>query len=333
MKWSGEGGTSCESDGRAVKAVLAVVLSALLAACAADGRQTALERELQRTQVALNAATDADSLAAAAELSDWSTGEGHPKRFALLTRAAASAPDRPDLVWLEIEACHHVDACDPTRLVETLHRLDPENGAAWASLLDAASRRGDAVAMNRYLEAIASSKRFDIYWNESIAHLTAAVLKVGALDATTALTELIGTGAAFALPPYHNIAEGCSAPATNDVGRRDVCRSIATVMRNSDTYITEMVGIAIATRVWPQGSSEFTDAVGARRVMEYRMSIQAEASIDTDAGARSYLALLTTHRTEQEVVLAVIAEEGKSPDPPADWNARWRHNGDPTRPR
>src|SRR5579872_1957759 len=244
-----------KSDGKAQTAVLALVLSALIAACASDGRQTELARDLPRTQVALKAATDADSLAAAAELNVWSRTNSYPKRLALLTRAAASAPDRPDLLWLEIEACPRVDTCDPTHLAETLHRLDPENGAAWASLLDAASRRGDVVAVNRYLDAIAGSKRFDIYWNASIAHLTAAVLKVGTIDAATALTALIGTEAALSIPAYHDITQACGAPATKDVGRRNACRRIATVMRSGDTYLTEMVGIAIATRVWPRGSS------------------------------------------------------------------------------
>lgn len=202
------------------RAILASFLAALVAACASDGsgQQPALEGRLARTQAALAAAGDADSLAAAAELADWSS-TNQSRRFALLTRAATLAPDRAELVWLEIEACTHVKTCDSTPLAETLHRLDPDNGAAWASLLDAASKRADAVAINRYLDAIATSKRFDIYWNASIAHLTSAVLKVGTMDASTALTAVIGTEAAFALPAYHDISQACKAPATEDVIR------------------------------------------------------------------------------------------------------------------
>jgi len=311
-----------KSHDKTRKAVLAGFLAALVAACASDGRQAAFERNLARTQVALTAAGDADSLAAAAEFADWPR-TNDSRRLALLTRAATLAPDRADLVWLEIEACTHIDTCDPTPLAETLHRLDPGNGAAWASLLDAASKRGDAVAMNRYLGAIANSKQFDIYWNGSIAHLTGAVLKVGTMDASTALTALIGAEAAFAIPAYQDISQACKAPATEDVGRLKACRSIATVMRNGDTYLTEMVGIAIAKRVWPEGSPEFTDAVAARRLAQYRMRTEgtiAVTSLHTNAEALDYLELLTTHRAEQEVALAVITGAGKSPSPPADWN-------------
>lgn len=313
---------------KVLRTTLPVVLTALIAACVSDVQQSALERDLPRTQVALNAATDADSLAAAAELNDWPTSNSYPKRFALLARAAAAAPDRPDLVWLEIEACPHVDTCDPARLAETLHRLDPGNGAAWASLLDASSKRGDVTATNRYLTAIAESKRFDIYWNGSISHLTHAVLRVGTMDAATAMTALIGTEAAFPMPAYEDISKACQAPATKDIGRLSACRSIATVMRNGDTYLTEMIGIAIATRVWPGGSSEFAGAVAAQRVAEYRMSTQAAlTSFNSNADAVRYLKLLTTQRTEQELALAVITAARQDPNPPADWkesSARWR---------
>lgn len=281
----------------------------MVAACASEGsgQQAAFEGTLLRTQTALAAAGDADSLAAAAELTDWSrTNES--RRFALLTRAATLAPDRADLVWLEIEACRRINTCDSTPFVATLHRLDPDNGAAWASLLDAASERGDAVAINRYLGAIADSKRFDIYWNASIAHLTAAVLKVGTMDASTALTTLIGTEAALALPPYKNISQACKAPATEDARRLNSCRSIATVMRSGDTYLTEMMGIAIAKQVWPESSAEFMDAVAARRLAEYRM--RSVTSPHTNAEALEYLKLLTTHRAEQEAGLAVITGGG-----------------------
>jgi hypothetical protein len=188
-------------------------------------------------------------------------------------------------------------------------------------LLNAASKRGDAVAINRYLGAIANSKRFDIYWNASIAHLTAAVLKAGTMDASAALTAMMGTEAAFAIPAYQDITHACKAPATEDVGRLNTCRSIATVLRSGDTYITEMIGIAIARQVWPDRSAEFMDAVAARRLAQYRMRMAGTttlASLRTNAEALDYLRLLAAHRAEQEVALAVITGAGKNPNPPAD---------------
>jgi hypothetical protein len=93
-------------------------------------------------------------------------------------------------------------------------------------------------------------------------------------------------------------------------------------MRNGDTYITEMVGIAIAKRVWPETSAEYAEAVEARRLGQYRMRMEGKITLTAlrrDAGAVAYLQLIGTHRSEQEVALAVIANAEKNPTPPPDW--------------
>jgi hypothetical protein len=164
--------------------LLAGLLASLVVACTSDDaqRQTGVEWQVPRTVAALKVQGDADSLAAAAEL----TSKSDAQRLTLFTRAVALAPDRSDLVWLQLEACGRVESCDPTAIAATLHRLDPDNGAAWAPLLDRAIRDGDADATNGSLSAIASSKRFDIYWNQSIAYLSTAVVNVHTMDLSTA---------------------------------------------------------------------------------------------------------------------------------------------------
>jgi hypothetical protein len=37
-------------------------------------------------------------------------------------------------------------------------------------------------------------------------------------------------------------------------------------MRGGDTYLTEMIGVAISKRAWPEGGAEYVEAVGAIRV-------------------------------------------------------------------
>jgi hypothetical protein len=300
--------------------ILVGLLCSVAAACASDSsrQQAAFEGRTPRTVVALEARGDADSLAAAAEL----TSKSDAQRLALFTRAATLAPDRAELAWLRLEECERIEACDPTALAATLHRLDSDNGAAWAPLLDRAIRDGDAIATGKYLSAVGSSKRFDIYWNPSIAHLSRALVNVRTTDLSTALTAIIGTEATLAIPAYQNLSKACKPPALEESDRINVCRRIAEVMRSGDTYITEMIGVAIAKRVWPEGSPEYTDAVVARRVAQYRMNTQVAiplTSLRTAAEAQEYLSLLATHRSEQEVALAVITGAGKSADPPADW--------------
>lgn len=304
-------------------ALIAGLSFLLLAACASDGsrQQSSFERKLSRTLETLQAKNDADSVAAAAELAEWPK-DNDAQRLALLTMAVALAPDRVDLVWLQLEACGRVDSCDPVPIATRLHSLDMDNGAAWGLLLSRATKAGDAIAVSRYLSALASAKRFDIYWNSSIAHISAAVSDGHAKDMPTALTAVIGAEAALAIPAYQDLSQACKPPALLEPGRTETCKKISEVLRQGDTYITEMIGIAIAKRVWPEDSSEYLSAVAARHLAQYRMHTMGSilpASFRTDAVARQYITLLATHRTEQEVAIAVITAAGKSPDPPPNW--------------
>jgi hypothetical protein len=91
-----------------------VSLAALLCVgCAANEarQQAAYARDIQRTMTALIAAGDADSLAAASVMAGWKKDSA--ERLTLIARAVASAPDRPDLVWLNLQLCSAVESCDP----------------------------------------------------------------------------------------------------------------------------------------------------------------------------------------------------------------------------
>jgi hypothetical protein len=284
-------------------------------------QQTAFEKNLPRALAALNAAGDADSLAMAAEFSD--TGkEGQAPRLALLARAAALAPDRADLVWLEIEACSHTDDCDATPFAQTLTKLDPDNGAAWAPLIDRATKLKNVEALRRYLAAMGESKRFDIYWTTSIAHLTHALLKVKVYDARTALIGVIGVEAATAMPAFKNILNACKGAALLDADRFKACQGIASALRNGDTFITEMLGAGLAKRIWPEGSAQYNDAVRARRVALYRLDSLRHigwANLDHNRDANEYLKLAGGHASEQEMDEEILTRAGKSTVPPDDW--------------
>ena len=125
--------------------------------CATDGvrQQAAYDRKIQRTEQLLIAAGDADSLAAAAMLSVGPTFDP-AQRLSLSARAVSKAPDRPDLVWLNLRLCTQVDTCNPEPLEAQLHALDPDNGAAWFDSIGRAGRRNDVVAVRKDLAAIAT---------------------------------------------------------------------------------------------------------------------------------------------------------------------------------
>ena len=294
--------------------------------CATDGarQQAAYDRKIQRTEQLLIAAGDADSLAAAAMLSMGPT-VNPVQRLTLIARAVSKAPDRPDLVWLNVRLCTRVDTCDPEPLEAQLRALDPDNGAAWFDSIARAGSRNDAVAVRKDLSAIANSRRFDMYWNATIVHSTNAILRTHTMDLPTALVATIGMASATTVPAYQTIMKACKGDQLLDPDVLSACRRVSAVMRAGDTYLTEMVGIAIAKRAWPDGSPTYVDAISARRVAHYRMDADGKLSLHrflSSEYAAKRLQLMTEEKTEQEVTLAEILNARWSPNPPSDYTDR-----------
>jgi len=294
--------------------------------CAPNGvrQQAAYDRKVQRTEQLLIASADADSLAAAAMLSIGPTANP-VQRLTLIQRAVSEAPDRPDLVWLNVRLCAQVAGCNPQPLEAQLRALDPDNGAAWFDSIGRAGSRNDVVAMRTDLSAIATSTRFDMYWNATIVHITSAILRTHTMDLPTALVATIGMASATGVPPYQTILNACKGDQLQDPDVLRTCRQVSTVMRGGDTYLTEMVGIAIAKRAWPEDSPTYVDAVSARRVGHYRMDADGKIGLhrflSSDYAAKR-LQLMTEMRTEQEVILAEILNAKWSPNPPSDYTDR-----------
>ena len=292
------------------------------AACTTEAMRIADgERAQQMALKALIAAGDADSLAAAAL---YSTPPLHPvsASLELMERAATLAPDRADIAWLQMSLCYEVKTCDPTAAEQSLQRLDPDNAAGWHGALTRAQQAKDTAAIDAVIAKMASKQRFDIYWNPTIARLSRAVVETKSLDPRSAISTTIGFLAAKAIPAYQSISNYCKGDRLRDEKIRSVCQSLGAVMSNGDTYITEMIGNAIARRSWAIGTTEYTRAVEAKRVAHYRMQVGngfAVHALRTRRAALEYLQFLEQHRREQDVLLLAIRREGKTPDPPADW--------------
>ena len=303
---------------------LLIGLAAMLCAgCATDEarRQAAYARKNQHTEQILIAAGDADSLAAAAMLS-IGPGIDPVQRLTLISRAVAEAPGRPDLVWLNVRLCTGVDGCSPEPLEAQLHAVDPDNGAAWFDSIGRAARRNDEAEVRKNLAAIASSTRFDTYWNTTVVHVTHALLRTKTMDSRTAFMTATGVAAAIVFPPYQPIMNACKGEFLKDPDGLANCRRVASVMSRGDSYLTELIGLAIAKRAWPEGSAEFMDAVNARRVAHYRMHIEGQISLKQLWRSRytvRRLQLMTEYQTEQEVVSAEISSAKLNPNPPSDW--------------
>jgi hypothetical protein len=99
---------------------------------------------------------------------------------------------------------------------------------------------------------------------------------------------------------------------------REVCRGVANALENGDTVITEMMGVALAKRVWPEGSEEWNAAVERRRVYEYRADVwrPLEPVTWSRVLAQRYIALCLQYPREQEVMRGQLMDAGKGPNPP-----------------
>jgi len=242
--------------------------------------------------------------------------------LSLIARAAEAAPDRADLTWLHARLCTQHDSCDPTPILVHLRSLDPKNGVAWIGPLGRRSDPGTPEQTRASLTGVANSDRFDVYWNSLVAHTMAAMVRTGTVDTPTALSAALGGTAAQALPAYTPLTAACKGASLEDPKILDECRRVSAVLRRGDTYLSEMVGTAIAKKVWTATDPEYRDALAARRTAHYRMVMDSQIAVRgmwNEEFASRYLSLVASHRTEQEVALAQITDAGIAPDPPAKW--------------
>jgi hypothetical protein len=297
------------------------LLTLLLQGCTAARS----ERHFKQAVTVLETRTDADSLAAAAVLSMSTPPPPHWDRaLALLVRAVAAAPERADLVWLNIQVCREVPACDPEPEVERLRVLDPSNGAAWLNAVARANAADDEAAKIAVLSELARSERVDLYWTTLITHLTRAVADTHQVPLPEALITVVGMLAVTEIPAYSATVSLCKGERLHNDEVLQDCRRVALAFERGDTYITEMIGLAIARRAWSADSPEWKAAEEETRLARYRMQTIGQLEVKSGMGGRwteQYLSLCEQNRREQDVALAQIVKAGESPDPPPDWTS------------
>ena len=296
---------------------LAFALYLVLVGCATspEAQSSRTERQLRRAVTALTKQTDADSLAAAGLLS---LSIHRDDSSALIARATAAAPERGDLIWLQAQFCQKISGCDLEPIERRLRELDPSNGAGWMGALARATVAKNDEARDTALAAIGRSDRVDIYWTTLIARLSRATARTKTMSLDESEVSIIGGLAAQAIPAYGAASNACKGERLRRAEIIEVCRGVARAFERGDTYITEMMGVAIAKRVWSEDSSEWKVAAEARRVYEYRSQFSAALDSTNKSHAEEYLMLCAQYRREQDVFLAQLVSAGKDPNPPPE---------------
>jgi hypothetical protein len=297
-------------------AVLVFCFLSLLASPSFSETQKAkAARQIERTIAALTHMTDADSLAAAGLLS---VAKHRDQSLPLIGRAIAAAPMRADLVWLQAEVCAKLGSCDPVTIENRLRGVDPSNAAGWVGALARATSSNNEEAKDAALIAIGHTDRFDIYWTTLISRLSEAVIQVHKMSPQEAVVTVIGYLAAEPIPGYESAARACKGDRLQRPTINEACRGVARAFQRGDTYLTEMIGVAIAKRVWPEDSPEWRAAVEARRVYDYRSKRWLKLDVADNAHIEQYLSLCSKYRREQDLWLAQIIAAGENPNPPSE---------------
>jgi len=295
-------------------AALIIASTAAFALSGPDAQLDKAQRRADQTIAALIQMTDVDSLAAAGIMS---IGNHSDEALPLIARAVAAAPDRADLVWLQAMRCAQLRSCDPSPIEHRLRELDPTNGAGWWGAMSRAGAAHDSEGADVALAAISHSDRVNIYWTTLIAHLSRAIAKTKKMSVVESEVAVIGYIAAQALPPYQYVSTSCKGERLQQPGVTEVCRGVAKALQNGDAYITEMIGVAIAKRVWPEESPEWKAAAEERRVYDYRSKLYSKLELRALTHPGEYLTICAQNRREQEVFAAQLTAAGYEPNPPA----------------
>ena len=255
-------------------AVVLCLLSLLALPASAETQEAKSARQSEETIGALAHRTDADSLAAAGLLS---VGKQRDKSLSLIARATAAAPERADLAWLEVQVCNEIAPCDPDPVERRLRELDPSNGAGWLGALARAAVAKNDVARDAALAALSQSDRVDFYFTTLVARLSRAVARTGKVSSEIAEVWVIGYLAREAIPAYQYVYTACKGERLQSVEVTETCRRVARALQNGDTYLTEMIGAAIAKRVWPENSAMPPLKPGVYMTIDRNSSLRSKA--------------------------------------------------------
>jgi hypothetical protein len=284
----------------------------------------------------LEARGDAGSLATAAALSfvgpssrsRSDAAKAAEAALELADKASDVAPNDPAMSWLRLQFCAAAPLCDIRDAATTMRWVDADNGAAWLPTLAAAQKEKDAIEVDRVLDDMAQSKRFDLYGNRITVMmfdtLKAARRQLPAHYLKTdvaRLSEAIWIAGSAFMPSFSPLINLCRDAAARE--RRDSCLQLSKTMQRSDTIMAQLVGFAIEKRLTRADAQEYRTIAERRRLLEWRAA--SAKAVDNPllpwlgtARARSRLAKMRTLPREEDVSIALLNEHAMPLDPPED---------------
>ena len=326
--------TVWRSLGRAC-ATVAIVAGTVGEATAAPPRHLANDEAVEVAY--LVAAGTADSLATASLLAHLvetkRDTDKKPDSTALIRRAVSLAPERPELLWLQLRDCELSHCEDEKKLVEQLRAVDPDNGIVLLpSLSD--SMRGPPEETTRVIAQLGAAPHLTLYWNKLVTGMFDALTHGAKARPATALsyeaddrlTHVVGVLTAIAVPPFKPILLLCASEQFAEAGRRAACESLMTRLDASDSIIAQSLSTRVQQKWSQAGSAEAREL--RERSLQQRYLVEESgrargAQVNEDATAR--VNAMRRLATEEEVDKAMLTAFGEPLQRPAEWQGAVAH--------
>lgn len=280
----------------------------------------------------------ADSLATAAllaHLTQVSEDERLPGRPAppdpsqLIERAVSMAPNRPELVWLQLRDCESRRCADEARIAARLKAIDADNALAWLADLSAAQSKS-AEEVTHAIEQMGAAAGARVYWNRLAVMMFDALTHHDRKEPPTAITQhaddrlmhVTGVLAAVDAPAFRALASACRPPEFVAAGRRAACESAMVRLEASDAVVPHLVRLSVLEAWWPASTPEGA-ALRLERLQRRYLTVEsnkvragrADEDAETRVGAMRHLA------TEEEVERAMLTAFQEPIERPADWRS------------
>jgi hypothetical protein len=280
----------------------------------------------------------ADSLATASllahltQVSDDERPSGAPAPpdpSQLIERAISLAPNRPELVWLQLRDCESRRCADEARIAARLKGIDADNGLAWLGDLNAAQGKSPEDVTHA-IEQMGGARAPRVYWNHLTVMMFDALTHHDRTQPPTAITQhaddrlmhVTGVLAAVDVPAFRPLAYACRPDEFAAAGRRAACEMAMARLEASDAVVTHLVRLSVLEAWWPASTPEGA-ALRLERLQRRYLTVASnrvrKGHADSDAETR--VDAMRRLKTEEDVERAMLTSFHEPLERPADWRS------------
>jgi hypothetical protein len=280
----------------------------------------------------------ADSLATAsllAHLTELSENERPPGKPAppdpsqLIERAVSMAPNRPELVWLQLRDCESRRCTDEAQIAARLKEIDADNALAWLADLNAA-QSGSPEEVSHALERMGGAAAARVYWNRLTVMMFDALTHHDRQEPPTAITQhaddrlmhVTGVLAALDAPAFRSLAYACRPAEFVVAGRRAACETVMARLAASDAVVPHLVRLSVLEAWWPAATVEGA-ALRMERLQRRYLTVESNKVRKgrADADAETRVNSMRRLATEEDVERAMLAAFHEPIERPVDWRS------------